>query len=862
MKNIIACLGMLICLSITLSAQQKELVEYEVYVKGACGMCSERIEETAIKKGGAEQASYDLETQMLTVTIDENKVSITGVQWEIAQAGHATGSHEVPVDVYNDLPLCCQYDDPNNPHKMGDADHMGLEIEPLEETVYLSLIEGYIYGQDGDVKEPLIGANVTLGDSGVGETTDSNGYFSIDNSEVKATEVSFSYIGYDTQVHELTQDGIIEVVLFQGVKTEEVDIVYKKRTTEISFIKPLNIEQITREELCKAACCNLSESFETNPSVDVAFPDAITGTRTIQMLGLASPYVQITRELLPDVRGMSSIYGMSMTPGPWIEGIQLIKGAGSVINGYESIAGQINVDLKKPEAGERLFLNGYVNNGGRIELNANTRQELSEYVSTGFLLHAKQMQAAHDNNGDGFTDMPMEKDFVVSNRWKFDRKKNFLGQLGIKYSNLNHEGGYHDHFSGASQDHANHWRMNSDVQRWDLWGRVGHIFPEKSQNSIGLQVNAVYHKQNSEFGFQLNNNEQKSLYLNLTYQNIISDSHILRGGVSYHHDDVFERIGKSGIYDRNESVPGAYVEYTYKQANNKLSIIPGLRIDHHNQYGTMIVPRLHAKYNFAEKTIMRLTAGRGWRTASIFAENIGLFSTQRRVEIAQTNADNPYGLDAEVAWNMGLNLTQGFDIGRREMIISIDAYRTDFSNQIIVDYETPTVVSFYNLDGQSYSNSFQVKVEYELFDDFDIRTAYRLFDVKKTFDGELLQAPMVAKHRAFVNMAYKTSSDWHIDATLNWNGQKRLPNTSSNPEKYRRPDYSPNYFLLNAQIMKRWNDVVDIYLGGENLLNYKQTDAIIAADDAFGQFFDASIVWAPLFGRNIYLGFRYNLAYK
>ncbi len=859
MIKYILSLGLCLMMSIMAWSQDKEVIEYEIYVRGACGMCAERIEETAIKKGRAEEASYNIDSQILTVSIDEKKISITDVQWEIAQAGHATGNFDVPSEVYSDLPLCCQYDDPDNVHAQEKA---ALEEESdASDGIYLSFIEGYIYEEENGKKSPLIGATINLGETTIGTTTDIDGYFSINNEDIKATELNISYIGYDTQVYTISADGIIEIVLQKGVKTQAVDIVYKKRTTEVSFIKPLNVEQITREELCKAACCNLSESFETNPSVDVAFPDAITGTRTIQMLGLASPYVQITRELLPDVRGMSTIYGLSMTPGPWIEGIQLIKGAGSVVNGYESIAGQINVTLKEPDAGERLFLNGYINNGGRMEINANARHELSENVSTGFLVHAKQMQIAHDRNGDGFTDMPQEEDFVIAHRWKFKRKKNLMGQVGIKYSSLNHEGGFHDHFSGASDDHDNHWRMYSRTDHIDLWGKLGYIFPEKSQNSIGLQVNTSYHKQDAEFGFQLNNNEQKSLYLNLTYQNILANDHVLRAGITYHHDDVFERIGKAGFFDRNESIPGAYLEYAFKDLDNKFTIIPGIRADHHNQYGMMIVPRLHAKYNFGEKSIFRLTAGRGWRTASIFAENLGLFSTQRRVEIMPSDEDNPYGLDAEVAWNFGINYTQGFDLGQREMILSIDAYRTSFENQIIVDYETPTVVSFYNLGGESYSNSVQAKIEYGLFDNFDIRMAYRMFDVQKTFGGEVLEAPLVAKHRAFINLAYKTKSDWHVDATLNWNGDKRLPNTRPNPAKYQRPDRSPSYFLLNAQIMKRWGKSVDIYLGGENLLNFRQTDAIIAADDTFGQYFDASMVWAPLFGRNVYLGFRYNMPY-
>ncbi|MDA8693474.1 TonB-dependent receptor, partial [Saprospiraceae bacterium] len=686
--------------------------------------------------------------------------------------------------VYNDLPLCCQYNDPNNVHNV---DLTNEEPDANVASMYLSYIEGYIYGMNDDgAKEPLIGANVILGHSGVGTTTDVNGYFSIDNSEIKATHLDFSFIGYETQHFDVKEDGIMDITLSQGVSMEEVVIKYKKRTTEVSFIKPLNVEEITREELCKAACCNLSESFETNPSVDVSYPDAVTGTRMIQMLGLAGPYVQITRELLPDVRAMSSIYGLSMTPGPWIESIQLIKGTGSVVNGYESIAGQINVELKKPQFGERFFLNGFANNGGRFEINANARHQLSENVYTSLLVHGKTMQEAHDNNGDGFTDMPIEEDYVISNRWYFDKVNNMMGQVGVKLSSLNHEGGFHDHFSGENVDHLSHWRMFSDTKRVEVWSKIGYIFPNKSQNSIGLQLSGTYTDQESEFGFSIYNNEQKSAYANLIYQNIIGDNHTLRTGFSYNLDDITERVAKAGFFDRYESVPGVFAEYTYTDSENKFAVIPGLRVDKHNNYGTFVTPRLHAKYNFSEKSIMRMTAGKGWRTASIFAENLGLFSTNRIVNIESNGTDTPYGLQAEEAWTFGLNLTQGITIGLRELILSVDAYRTHFDNQIVVDYETARRVSFYNLEGQSYSNSIQFKVEYELVEDLTIRMAYRLFDVKTTFDGDLLEKPLVSRHRAFVNMAYKTKNDWHFDATVNWNGSKRLPDTSDNPIEFQR----------------------------------------------------------------------------
>ncbi len=843
------------------SSQAQDALEYKFRVEGMCGMCKVRIEDNALSKGKADKASWDVDSKVLTVDVDETKTSVSFIKYQLALAGHDNGDFQATDEVYNALHGCCKYRDPSiiTEHE---------EVDPREEDkkgATVGSAEGYIYAMENGKKVPLIGANIVFEGADEGTTTDLEGYFTLDNEE-EYESIIVSYIGYEDQRIAL-EDSYIEVTMADGHQLEVVEISYRKKTTEVSFVNTINVESITREELCKAACCNLSESFETNPSVDVSFNDAITGTKQIQMLGLAGPYVQITRELLPDVRNMNNIYGLNTTPGPWIESIQLIKGTGSVVNGYESITGQINVELKKPEKGEILHVNGFANNGGRLELNTNFRQDLTKYISTGLLFHGKNNQNVHDRNEDGFTDMPLERDFVVANRWKFKRKKNLEGQLGVKFSKLSHRGGYHDHFSGESQDHENHWRMSSKTQRVDLWSKTGYVFPNNPERSIGLQLGASFHDQDASFGFERYNADETTLYSNLIFQNIFKNGHILRTGLTYQRDQLEELVDKVGFFDRTESTPGAYAEYTIKKGE-KWAIIPGLRVDNHNLYGTFFTPRLHAKYNLSDESIIRFTGGRGLRTANIFAENMNVFASQRTVDIISSASDDiPYGLEAEVAWNYGINYTQGFRISDREVVVALDAYRTVFENQIVADFENPRKVSFYNLQGQSYANSIQFKVDFELLTDLNVRMAYRLFDVQTTYNGftneaELLQKPMVSRHRAFINAAYKTKSDWHFDLTLNWRGAQRLYSTDENPVEYQRPEYSPSYFLANGQISKRWGSKYDIYLGSENIFNFQQTDAIIAAEDAFGEFFDASIVWAPLFGRNIYVGFRYNLESK
>jgi len=853
---------MLFAMTMVTALHTQDLVEYSFRVEGACGMCKERIEKNAIEVGKATTAEWNVDTKIIVINIDETITEVSTVKWHLSQAGHDNGDYLAPDEVYDNMHGCCKY----RPEVSGPAEQTtnsenieqsGGDNQTQEKHDHVHQAEGYIYAMDNGEKIPLIGANIRFEGASEGTTTDLEGYFELDN-EGHYEAIVISYVGYEDQVIML-EDEFLEVTLADGHQLETVEITYRRKTTEVSYVNTINVETITREELCKAACCNLSESFETNPSVDVSFNDAVTGTKQIQMLGLAGPYVQITRELLPDVRGMNTIFGLNMTPGPWIESIQLIKGTGSVVNGHESIAGQINVELKKPEKGELLHVNGFANNGGRLEINTNARLDVSEFISTGLLFHGKRNQNVHDRNGDGFTDMPLESDMVVINRWKFKRKKSFEGQFGIKLADLNHKGGSHDHFAGISEEHDDHWQMNSNTDRKEAWAKIGYVNPDQPDFSMGLQLSAVDHKQRARYGLGDYNSDQQSFYSNLILQNIFKNGNILRTGLTYQKDKLVETVSKADRYLRDESTPGAYAEYTIKQGE-KWTIIPGLRIDHHNNYGTFVIPRLHAKYNFGERSIIRFTGGKGFRTPSIFAENMGLFATNRTVRIRGNSSRNtPYGLEAEEAWNYGLSLTQGFELAEREFVLSVDAFRTEFVNQIVVDWENAREVVFHNLDGQSYSNSYQIKVDYELVNNLDVRLAYRVFDVKTTYGESLQQKPMVSKHRAFLNMAYKTENDWHFDATLNWRGQMRLPDTSINPVQYRRPDYSPAYFLLGGQVSKRWGNKWDVYIGGENILNYKQTDAIIASDEPFGDFFDGSLVWAPLFGANFYVGFRYNL---
>lgn len=642
---------------------------------------------------------------------------------------------------------------------------------------------------------------------------------------------------------------------------DEVIIRQRRKSTEINMLNPIKSEKIGAKELLKAACCNLSESFETTPSVDVAITDAISGYKQIQMLGLAGPYTSITRENIPDARGLSAITGLTFTPGVWIESMQLSKGTGSVVNGYESVAGQINVEWKKPfeDNQEKWYFNLYQSNQGRTEANIVHRKKSNEKLSSNLFVHAKSQWLKQDNNNDGFLDQPLDIQLVLANRWFWFAPKGWEVQGGVKGVYVENTGGQWGYNRGIEQVTGKPWGYQQDIKRIEGWAKIGHVFASKPATSVGLQLSGVVHDQVAQYGNRPYNATQKSFYANFIYQSIIGNTnHVIKAGASTLIDNYDETLSGQR-FKRNEVVPGIFAEYAYNHLTN-FNVVAGLRADYHNIFGAFVTPRLHVRYSPYRNLSIRASTGRAQRTANIFAENMGYMASNRQFMILTTDAGKAYGLNPEVAWNTGINATQKFRLNYRDGSFSVDYYYTHFQNQIVTDVENANTVMFYNLNGNSFAHSFQAQLDYELIHNLDIRIAYRWYDVKTTYSGVLKERPLIAAHRAFVNIGYETKNKWKFDYTVQWIGQKRLVQTyDQHNATLVSEGKSPSYVLMNAQIAKELNKNVEFYLGGENITNYMQMHPVIGASHPYAQGFDASQVWAPTMGVNVYGGVRVKL---
>jgi len=714
---------------------------------------------------------------------------------------------------------------------------------------------------------PLFGANVYWLGTSVGATTDENGEFSIKYNK-SYTKLVISYIGFKTDTINVLGAKEIEHWLLPTQDLDAINLTARKKATSVSYFESNNIVTMSSDELLKSACCNLCESFETNPSIDVNFADALTGTRQIKMLGLTSPYILMAVESVPSIRGASQAYGLSFIPGTWVESIQITKGAGTVVNGFESIAGQINAKLQKPIKDNKIFVNVYGAGNGRLELNTHINTKLSDKLYTGLYIHGNTRDKEFDKNDDTFLDLPLAKQINLMNRWQYvDLEKGIVSFLNFKFLNDEKQMGQVN-FNPKTDKYSNTiWGSEVDTRRFELSGKFSYANPEVTHQSINTQVSYSNHDQRSYFGQNLYNITHNSFYATAIYSSILVDSrHKFKTGLNFASDQYKEEVGVYNAaldYNRNENSLGAFFEYNFDDLGD-VNITAGVRIDTHNLLGTFITPRLHMRYTPWEKAAFRASVGRGKRSANIFAENQNIFATSRQVSIA-TSGGEIYGLDPEIAWNYGVSYLQGFNLFNRKADVTIDYYRTDFQNQIVVDWENPQAVSFYNLQGDSYANSLQTEFNYNAFEGFDLRLAYKYYDVKTQYNSRKLEKPLTPKHRLFANASYETKrkinngAQWKFDVTYNWLGEQRFSSTAANPVQYQLPEYSPTIGTLNAQITKVFSPKFEVYVGGENITNVKQNNPILGANNPFGGNFDTTFVYGPIFGSTYYTGLRYKL---
>ncbi len=758
----------------------------------------------------------------------------------------------VPVFTVDTGFLCFQSD-----KSMRSAIFIFLFILPV--FTFGQTLRGLVQESTSNKTVPLPGANVYWAGTTTGVSTDSVGRFEIPVL-ANQTRLVVSYVGYQPDTLTIT-DPAVEVRFTLRSTATLSEVTVSGASTQIDRLNPIQTEVLTQRTLAKAACCNLSESFETNASVSVSYSDAVTGARQIQFLGLGGQYVQTNVENIPTIRGLGTTFGLNFIPGTWVTSIDVGKGVGSVVNGYEGMTGALNIELQKPDfkaesEKTQWLLNGYANTFGRVEGNVNVSRALTDKWSVAGLGHVSALRTRIDQNGDNFMDLPMYRQYNGINRWKYSSKR-FMAQFGLKALYEDREGGQ----LTASRPADPRYEFLNATKRLEFFSKTARLYPDKPYKGLGLIVSGLNHDQHAHFGFAPYTGQQQSVYTNLIYQSIIDNTnHAFKTGVSYLFDRYEETYrGDKLPTNRTESVPGAFFEYAYTHGEH-FAVVVGNRVDFHNLYGLQWSPRLHAKYHIHGLTTIRASAGRGFRVPNLFAENFGYFVSSRTAYFRSK-------LQPEVSWNYGLGVTNEFLLFDKKATFTVDYFRTNFQSQTVVDLEHPRQINFYQLQGKSFANSFQAELNYQPIRRMEVKAAYRLFDVRQTMgaafgESVLLERMMVSRDRVLLNVGYALPYDkWKFDATLQWNGPRRIPFLA---EGYvhtgyssMRTDRAPAYANLNAQVSRAFRNGVELYVGGENLTGFRQTDPIVAAQTPFGADFDAaSRTWGPITGAMVYVGFR------
>lgn len=709
-------------------------------------------------------------------------------------------------------------------------------------------VRGIVFGLDKNQKTPLHYAVVKLKNAKTVSATDENGRFELILPKELPDTLEITYDGYYPEQVVVTRDDRfsgLEIVLVAETELEEFVVEYRRSTKSVNRLNPLFVEELGAGELKKAACCNLSESFETNATVDVNLSDAVSGAKKIQLLGLDGVYTQFQAENVPFLTGLENSFGVNSVPGTWVESIQITKGTGTVVNGFESMSGLINVQFQQPRTMPRLFVNGYGNVLGRGELNVQGGQILGERWSTATFVHGSMLQTEIDRNKDGFRDVPLSRTLSGLNRWEYNGKK-FEARFGVN--------AYMDERKGGQLDSAaNRYVADNANKHVDFFAKTGFLFPRKKGYSLGIVYQAKLHEQSGQFGNRRFSASEKRGYINAIFDGLIGTTiHKYRLGASLVAQDLSQRLDTL-LIPRQLLIPGVFAEYTY--TGIRFTAVIGARYDIPSTMKAQFSPRLHLKYALDERTDLRLTTGKSWRIPNVISDNSWLLANNKIWVL-------PANVQQEIIWNSGISIARRMRLWHREASVSADFYYAWFENQLVADRDVSTDSIFFRFEHGTSSKALQLEFSFMPIRTLTVRMAYKHLNVDAMYGGTRQQQVMIPVHRGLLNFAYATrNKKWEADATFSVFGKMRMQEALGADGNILHDHYSKPVPQLIAQITRHFRKV-DVYLGGENLLNFTQKNPIIAASDPANPAFDATRIYGPILGTVVYAGFRYELNRK
>lgn len=719
-------------------------------------------------------------------------------------------------------------------------------------------VYGQVFGLNAQGKEPLEGAVIKVMNTQDRVLTDSKGKFSLNIKNFQDERIIVSFTGYETDTVNLNNKNYVEIILESNLTTEQIEVEDELNSIYISDGHS-KTEVVTQAELKKSACCDLSGCFGKNTSIDVAVTDILTNTKELKVLGLEGAYTQILVDNLPIMTGLITKFGVTSIPGTLIDKITISKGSNSVLQGYESISGILNVLLKDYHSSERLLANGFINSGLEKQLNLNSTLKLNKW-STLFAFQTVQQGLRMDDNNDGFLDAPLTTRYMFFNKWNYglseDDKVNIT--FAAKFLDEKRIGGQKNFNIDVEKGSNSVYGQTVDLQNGDIYGRMSYMF--NNENQFKFFFSGSFLNQNSYIGTTLYNAKQRNLYINTLYEFPVYKESYFRLGAGYKKQTIEENISINstvnktygGDYLNDESIPGIFTETSLNLEKLNMSVIGGIRFDYHNKYNLITTPRFLLRFQLTPQTVIRASAGTGFRVANLFSEYPSFLASGKNITFDGE-------MKPEKMFNYGFDILQYFNFGYVSGNINIDFYRTDFRNKIIPEYGIlPQTYTFSN-NSEAGSNVLQAEISSVIYRNVDFRFAYKLIDIFYYKNGNKYQMPFNSKHRILTGLSYSPASkSFVVNMTLQWFGNQSLPSTINDPVQFRINDESDSYTMLNFQFTKNFK-YLELYTGVENILNHKQSNPIIDYENPFSKFFDTSFVWGPVRGREFYAGFRFLL---
>ncbi len=713
--------------------------------------------------------------------------------------------------------------------------------------------------------EVLIGANIFWIESTVGTASDEMGTFEISGEGIEDQRLIITYLGYQNDTLIIDGDADFLVQMIPTNTLGEIVVEGKQSGGYISSTEAIKMEVVNEVELGKAACCDLAGCFNTNASVEPGTTNIITQSKELKILGLSGIYNQLLLDGFPLLQGLSYTYGVSSVPGPFVKTIFVAKGANSVLQGTESISGQINVILHPPVDAAPFYFNAFVNSFWEKQFNVYSAQQkgkFSNFIGGHLVLPASKF----DRNDDTFLDLPRLNRYELLDKWIWgnDKENGWFNRGGIRWTKEKRTGGQEDYDPKTDLGSSTVYGQHVDYNQFDGWKRTSYRFNEF--HATALILSGQYHDQDSWYGETNYRGKQYLMNAVLQHEFIYKNGSSLRGGLSYKYMDINETIEFSnnplnktfdGNYEFRERIPGIFAENTLFFLEDKFTWMIGLRTDHLNEFGWKISPRSLLKYTPKERTDIRLSAGYGWHNPKVFSEQSRVLSTQRDIHFHGR-------LRPDEAWNYGINLTQKFETNRISGTFTTDFYRTRFLNHVQAHYhQDHDAIDFSNNDKKAIGNGFQAEIILDMWDWVTLKNAYNFLDIRHTdLEGRKGTMDFITKHSFLTTFSLAPKGqDWHFDLTSHWYGKKKLPDTSFYPDDFRQSAYSIPYTIFNAQFTYKWKDF-EWYAGCENILGFVQDDPIISAANPYNTYFDTSFAWGPTKGREGYLGIRYTLPKK